>query len=91
MTATGIFSTIGCIVGIIGIVIGVIGYFAGQRKQSSEDAANRARFEGEVCAKIDQVLHSIEKLENKLSKNTDALYAEIDDKIAEHERRYHNV
>ena len=91
MTATGIFTTIGCIVGIIGIVIGVVGYFAGQRKQSNEEAANRARFEGKVCTQIEQVLHAIEKLEDKLSKNTDALYKEIDDKIEEHERRYHNV
>lgn len=90
MTTNGIIALIGCIGGVIGIVIGVVGYFAGQKKQSNDEVQKRAYFEGEIKAKLDQVLTALEKLETKLSKNTDELYTEINKRIAEHERRYHS-
>ena len=80
---------ISAIVGIVGVVIGVVGYFGGQRKQSNDEVQKRAYFEGEIKAKLDQVITTLEKLENKLSKNTDELYTEISKQIAEHEKRYH--
>ena len=80
---------ISAIVGIVGVVIGVVGYFGGQRKQSNDEVQKRAYFEGEIKAKLDQVINTLEKLENKLSKNTDELYTEISKQITAHEERYH--
>lgn len=76
--------------GISGIVLSVLSYFAGAKKQSNEDVGKRAYFEGEIHAKLDQLINSFEKLEAKLSKNTDDLYAAIHNEIKEHEKRYHN-
>ena len=91
MTTSGIIALLGCIGGVIGVIVGVVGYFTGQKKQSNDEVAKRAHFEGEITAKLEQVLNAIEKLDAKLSKNTDELYAEIAKRIAEHEKRFHNV
>lgn len=77
------------LVAVIGCVITVISYFAGVKKSSTAEVEKRAYFEGEIKAKLDQLLTSFDKLEAKLSKNTDELYAQITKEIEEHERRYH--
>ncbi len=91
MTTSGIIALIGCLGGVIGVIIGVIGYFTGQKKQSNDEVAQRAHFEGEVTAKLKQVIDAIEKLDAKISKNTEELFDEIDKRIEKHEKRYHNV
>lgn len=79
------------ITAVLGCVVAVCTYFAGQKKSSNADTAESAFFQGEVTAKLDQLIKSVEKLEQKLSRNTGELHAEIDKKIADHERRYHNA
>lgn len=76
-------------IGIIGAVLSILTYFAGSKRHSNNEVAERARFEGEIKAKLDQLLLSFEKLENKLTKNTSELYDEINQQIAAHEKRYH--
>lgn len=85
-----VLSVIGYVGGAIGVIVGVVGYFAGQRKTSNAEVEKRARFEGSMEAQLKQVIEKLDKIEDKLSKNTDALYAEIDKAISEHERRYHS-
>lgn len=78
------------IIAIIGVIIAILTYFAGVKKSSNAETEQRARFEGEIKAKLDQLNRSFEKLEAKLDKNADDLYTEIHKRIAEHERRYHS-
>ena len=78
------------LVGVIGAVIAILTYFAGVKRTSNGDIEKRARFEGNIEAKLDELLKSIDKLESKLDKSTDDLYSEIKRQIAEHEKRYHN-
>ena len=78
------------IIGGIGVLIAVLTYFAGLKKSSNEVTEQRARFEGEIKAKLDQLNRSFEKLEAKLDKSSDSLYDEIKRQISEHERRYHD-
>lgn len=77
------------IIGVIGVIIAVLTYIAGTKKTSNEEVEKRAYFEGQIGAKLDQVLHSLEKLESKVSKNTEELYNTIEKRIEEHERRFH--
>lgn len=79
------------IIAVIGVVLSILTYFAGVKRNSNTDVEKRARFEGEIKAKLDQLILSVEKLENKLTRNTDELHAEIKRQIAEHERRYHDA
>ena len=81
---------IAVVVGIIGAVVAVLSYFAGQKNQSNNDVEKRAYFEGTVTAKLDQLIDRFDKLEEKLQNSTSALYDEIDEKIKEHEMRYHS-
>lgn len=80
---------ISVIIAAIGCVIAVLTYFAGQKKASNGEIEKRARFEGEITAKLDQLIKSFDKLDAKLTRNTGELHEEIDKKILEHERRYH--
>lgn len=78
------------LIALVGAVIAVLTYFAGIKKSSNAETEQRARFEGEIKAKLDQLNRSFEKLESKLDKTADDFYTEIDKRISEHERRYHN-
>lgn len=78
------------VIAIIGAVVAVLTYFAGQKKNSNGEAADRARFEGRVEEKLDRLQQSVDKLEARLSKNTTELYDKIDKEIKEHEMRCHN-
>ena len=78
------------IIALTGLVIAILTYFAGVKKSSNAATEQRARFEGEIKAKLDQLNRSFEKLEAKLDKSSDSLYDEIKRQIAEHERRYHD-
>lgn len=78
------------LVGIIGLGIAILTYFAGQKHQSNKDVEKRAYFEGTITAKLDQLISRFDKLEEKLSNSTSELYDEINIKITEHEKRYHN-
>lgn len=78
------------IVGIIGVVLAIATYFAGQKNQSNDDVEKRAYFEGTITAKLDQLISRFDKLEEKLTASTSELYDEINAKINEHEKRYHN-
>ena len=79
------------VVAVIGCVLSVLTYFAGQKKTSNVEVEKRARFEGEITAKLDQLIKAFDKLEAKLTRNTGELHDEIDKKILDHERRYHNA
>jgi hypothetical protein len=78
-------------VAIIGCVVSILTYFAGQKRTSNNDVEKSAYFQGEMSAKIDQVIKNLEKLDTKLTRNTGELHDEIDKKILDHERRYHNA
>lgn len=78
------------IIAVIGVIIAILTYFAGVKKSSNAETEQRARFEGEIKAKLDQLNRSFEKLEAKLDKTADDFYTEIEKRILEHERRYHN-
>lgn len=78
------------IIAVIGVVIAVLTYFAGLKKSSNAETEQRARFEGEIKAKLDQLGRAFEKLEAKLDKSAGSLYDEIKRQISEHERRYHS-
>ena len=69
------------VVAVIGCIISILTYFAGQKKNSNADVEKSAFFQGEITAKLDQ----------KLTRNTGELHEEIDKKILDHERRYHNA
>lgn len=79
------------IVAIIGCVISTLTYFAGQKKTSNADVEKGAFFQGEITAKLDQLIKTVDKLDAKLTRNTGELHEEIDKKILDHERRYHNA
>lgn len=91
ITGSTLIAIIGCAVGVIGIILSIISYFNNVKKQSNSDTEKYAYFQGEMKAKMDELLRAVEKLDVKLSKNTEDLYNEISDKIAEHETRYHNA
>lgn len=78
------------VVDILVVIFSGLAFFAGLKRTSNTDIAERARSEGEIKAKLDQLLNSFEKLENKLTRNTSELYEEIDKRISEHEKRYHS-
>lgn len=78
------------VIAVIGVVLAILTYFAGVKKSSNAETEHRARFEGEIKAKLDQLNHSFEKLEAKLDKSADSLNGEIKRQITEHERRYHS-
>lgn len=78
------------IIAAVGLVLSVLTYFAGVKRTSNADVEKRARFEGQIEAKLDQLIKQVSKLEEKLSQNKDELYAEIKERIEEHERRYHH-
>lgn len=82
-------ATVTIIVGVVGAIIAVITYFAGEKKASKGEVAERARFEGNVEATLKQILLRLDGLDAKLTRNTTELYDEIDKRIAEHEKRYH--
>ena len=69
--------------------ISVCTYFAGQKKNSNADVEKSAFFQGEITAKLDQLIKTVDKLDQKLTRNTGELHEEIDKKILDHERRYH--
>lgn len=77
------------LIAAIGAVVSVLTYFAGIKKSSNAETEQRARFEGEIKAKLDQLNRSFEKIESRLDKTANEFYAEIDKRISEHERRYH--
>lgn len=79
-------TTITIIVAIGGFILAALTYIAGTKKTGEE----RARFEGMVEEKLDRLQVSLDKLEERLSKNTTELYDEIDKKIHEHEEHYHH-
>lgn len=79
------------IVAVIGVIVAILTYFAGQKKTSNADVEKNAFFQGEITAKLDQLIKTVEKLDQKLTRNTGELHEEIDKKITEHERRYHNA
>ena len=79
------------IVAVIGVIIAILTYFAGQKKSSNADVEKSAFFQGEITAKLDQLIKTVDKLDQKLTRNTGELHEEIDKKITEHERRYHNA
>lgn len=90
MTASGIIAVIGCIVGVVGGVIGVVGYFGGQKKQSNDDVEKQAYFRGEINAKIDLLMKGFDEIKTMLSENITSVRDEIDEKMNEHIRTYHN-
>lgn len=81
--------TVTIIVGIVTAVVSIVSYFAGEKKTSKGEVAERARFEGNVEATLKQILLRLDGLDAKLTRNTTELYDEIDKRIAEHEKRYH--
>lgn len=78
------------IIALIGAIIAVATFVVGQKHQSNKDVEKRAYFEGTITAKLDQLISRFDKLEEKLSNSTSELYDEINLKITEHEKRYHN-
>lgn len=90
ITGKTLIALVGCLVGVIGIVLSIISHFNSEKKNSNTETEKYAFFQGEMTAKIDQLIHAVEKLDAKLSKNTDDLYNEISEKISEHEKRYHS-
>lgn len=78
-------------VGVIGCVVGVIGLTRNNRKDSTEDAEKRARFEGEIKADIRNLSTLVLRLQEKMDSLSDGFDAEIDRKIKEHEQRYHSM
>lgn len=79
------------VVAVIGVILSVLTYFAGVKKTSNGEVEKRAYFEGSITAKLDQLIKSVESLENKWAKNKEDLYSEIETQITQHERRYHHV
>lgn len=82
---------ISVIIAVIGCIVSILTYFAGQKKTSNEDVEKGAFFQGEITAKLDQLIKTVDKLDAKLTRNTGELHEEIDKKILDHERRYHNA
>ena len=78
------------LIALVGAIIAVLTYFAGIKRSSNAETEQRARFEGEIKAKLDQLNRSFEKLESKLDKTAEDFYTEIDKRISEHESRYHH-
>lgn len=74
----------------IALVVSIVNSFAGAKKTSNEDVEKSAFFQGEITAKLDQLIKTVDKLDQKLTRNTGELHEEIDKKILDHERRYHN-
>lgn len=83
--------TLDIIIAVIGVLLAILSYFAGQKTQSNTDVEKRAYFEGEIKAKLDQLIKRFDNMEEKLSKRTAELHQEIDKSIAEHEKRYHSI
>lgn len=78
-------------IAIVSCIISILAYFAGQKKTSNDDVEKSAFFQGEITAKLDQLIKTVDKLDQKLTRNTGELHEEIDKKILDHERRYHNA
>ena len=83
--------TITVAIAIVSCIISILAYFAGQKKTSNDDVEKSAFFQGEITAKLDQLIKTVDKLDQKLTRNTGELHEEIDKKILDHERRYHNA
>lgn len=77
------------LVGIIGCVITALSFLLGQRKTTKEETAARATFEGIITEKLNNLIKTVDKLDEKLSSTSTKLYDEIDKRIEDHEKRYH--
>lgn len=77
------------LVAVVGCAVSCLSFLLGQKKSNSEETAKRARFEGMIDEKLNNLIKSVDKLDEKLSKNTNDLYKEIDKRISLHEKRYH--
>ena len=47
-------------VAIIGCIISILTYFAGQKKVSNDDVEKSAFFQGEITAKLDQLIKTVD-------------------------------
>jgi len=90
MTASAIITTIGYIVGAVGGVIGVVSFFGGRQKQSNDDVEKQAYFRGEINSKIDLLMKGFDEIKTMFSTSVTSVRKEIDDKMNEHIRNYHN-
>lgn len=73
---------VGILLASITVGLSIMAYFVGTKKQSKDDGQQRGYFEGRVEAKLDELGSKIDKLEK--------VYIHVDDKLIEHERRYHH-
>ncbi len=72
--------------GCVSLIIGIVGTLAATKNQSKKDGY----FEGVVSAKLDNLAQAVEKLDIKLGVNTSELSREIDKKISQHIREWHD-
>lgn len=79
------------LIAIVGCAVTCLSFLLGQKKSTSEETAKRARFEGMIDEKLNNLIKSVDKLDEKLTKSTNDLYEEIDKRIILHEKRYHEI
>ena len=67
------------------LIISVLTFIVNNIKTTAE----WAQFKGMVKEKLDRLQITLDKQEDRWLKDTSALYDEIDNKIKDHETRYH--
>lgn len=90
MTANGIVTIISCIISIISVTLLVTSHFNGQKKQSNEDVEKQAYFRGEMNTKMETLMNDVKELKTMFSQNVVSIRNEIDEKMKEHIKVYHN-
>ncbi len=73
--------------GLITVVIGIVGFVAGTKRQSKTDGQSYGEFIGELRANLGNIKESI----NEIKADINRIYLNMDEKIREHERRYHGA
>lgn len=80
---------ISLLVAIIGCGVSCLTFFLGYKKNNTEEAARRARFEGVIEEKINYLQQTVDELKKNIVQKTENIDVRIEKEISEHERRYH--
>lgn len=77
------------LIGFVGAALSLITYFVGTKKSSKDEGQQKGYFEGVITTKLDTLASAVDKLDSKLSKNTDEVYDRIDDRFKQHIKEWH--
>lgn len=79
------------VLSVLSVVFVVLSFFAGKQRTSNKDSEKLGMFQGSITEKVDNISKNIERLEEKIDNFSKSYNNEIDRRIKEHERVWHNA